>query len=89
MLDKKLKKLKMPESKKPEMEMMEELMAGEEMEGEEEEMPEEEMGMDLAEEMDIEPVASAELSSLSDEELMAELKKRGLMGDLEEEEELA
>jgi hypothetical protein len=88
MLDKKLKKLKMPESSKPEKEMMDELMAEYEDSPEDEVGPgmEEDEDMVLGEEMGIEPAAPAELAAVSDEELMAELKKRGLMGDLEEEE---
>jgi len=83
----KLKKMKMPEKKGEEMEGMEdspELAA-----------QEEEMGMDL--DGDMEAGESAEhqakvlgqdLEALSDEELMAELKKRGLMSKLGEEEEM-
>ena len=79
-----LKKMKMPKPKQialDEMEMGDEVadeMADEmgdeevgEMEGEGEETPEEE---------------AKELASLSDEELLAEVKKRGLMSQLEEEE---
>ena len=80
----KLKKMKMPESKKaaPEMEME----VGEEMaeeEGMDLELPElgseeEAPGEEVAEgEME-----SLDLSALSDEELMAELKKRGIMGKM-------
>lgn len=87
----KLKKMKMPESKKaaPEAEME----AGEE--GAEDELAlelpelEEEAGEEYAEE-GAEEVAEGEegelepldLSALSDDELMAELKKRGLMSKL-------
>lgn len=92
----KLKKIKMPESKKaaPEMEMEAgEEMAEEEMplelpeleaeEGEEEaeEYAEEEAeGEEEGAEEEMEPL---DLSALSDEELMAELKKRGLMSKLQ------
>lgn len=86
----KLKKLKMPESKKaaPEMEMEE----GEEMA---EEMPlelpelESEEGEEEAEEYAEEevegeeaPMEPLDLSALSDDELLAELKKRGLMSKM-------
>lgn len=88
----KLKKMKMPESKKaaPEAEMeageegaedelalelpeLEAAEEGEEMEEEGEEYAEE------AAEGEMEPL---DLSALSDDELMAELKKRGLMSKL-------
>ena len=90
----KLKKLKMPESKKAAPEM--ELEMGEE--SEEEEMPlelpemEAEEGEEEAEEYAEEDAEGEEeegaemepldLSALSDDELMAELKKRGLMSKM-------
>lgn len=72
----KLKKLAMP--KREEMDISELDMAaeGEMPEGE---MPEGDMG---EEEM---PVEAGPLADVSDEELMAELKKRGLSSKLEEE----
>lgn len=83
----KLKK-KMPEKKGEEMEGMDmEALSGEaesEYEPMEQEMAEESMDMEEA------PMAPpADLEALSDEELMAELKKRGLMSQLEEGEEEA
>lgn len=86
----KLKKMKMPETKKAAPEEAE-MEVGEEMA--EEEMPielEAEEGEALAEEgaemeaegeegMEMEPL---DLSALSDDELMAELKKRGLMSKM-------
>ena len=84
----KLKKMKMPESKKaaPEMEME----VGEEMaeeEGMDLELPElgseeEAPGEEYAEEVAEGEMESLDLSALSDEELMAELKKRGIMGKM-------
>tara|TARA_R110000868_G_scaffold17928_7_gene78099 strand:- start:280 stop:564 length:285 start_codon:yes stop_codon:yes gene_type:complete len=85
----KLKKMKMPESKKaaPEMEMDDgEEMAGEEgMDLELPELGEEEAPEHEAAESPEEEVSEHEaldLSALSDEELMAELKKRGIMGKM-------
>jgi hypothetical protein len=88
-MDKKLKKLKMPMAKAPEKDMMEELdYEGEDMEMPEDmEMADEEMP-EMEEDMDMDPAGEMpELSSVSDELLMAELKKRGLGMDMEEEEE--
>ena len=87
-----LKKLKGKMPSKPEdMGLdMEEMKAMESEEGPEEEMaelPEEEM---MEEEVSMEkPMKSKglDLESLSDDELMAELKKRGLMSKLEGKEE--
>lgn len=77
----KLSKMKMPGMMAEEEAMMDlgEEMPEEEMMAEEEEMPEDEM---MAEE-------EGELDMYSDEELMAEMEKRGLMpgGEIEEEEE--
>lgn len=86
----KLKK-KMPEKKGMEKEDMEGMETSE-MESEGEEMaPEEDYGMELGAEMGTEEPAMEEMGSpmeaISDEELMAELKKRGLMSQLEEGEE--
>jgi hypothetical protein len=92
----KLKKMKMPASKKaaPEMEEAMDMELGEEMAEEEgEEMPlelpelEAEEGAELAEEgaemeAEGEELEPLDLSALSDEELMAELKKRGIMGKM-------
>lgn len=88
----KLKKMKMPETKKA---MPEEEMEGMELAGEEEaeEMPlelpemEAEEGEEMAEEEaeegeEMEEMEPLDLSGLTDEELMAELKKRGLMSKL-------
>jgi hypothetical protein len=89
----KLKKMKMPASKKaaPELEMEDgeekpeedmdmELPELEHEDSEEEGSPEEEAAESPEEEKaEDEPL---DLSSLSDEELMAELKKRGLMAKL-------
>ena len=62
-----------------------------------EEMPTEEMEMDLEEEIPEEDMMAEEdempleeendLNIFTDEELMAEMEKRGLMGEMEEEEE--
>jgi len=84
----KLKKMKMPESKKavPEMEMEEgEEMAEEEMPLELPELEAAEEGEEYAEEgaeEEMEELEPLDLSALSDDELMAELKKRGLMAKL-------
>lgn len=93
----KLKKMRMPESKKaaPEAEMehgeegaeeedmdleLPELEGEHEAEGEEEESPEHEAAESPEEEeAEHEPL---DLSALSDDELMAEIKKRGLMAKL-------
>jgi|NOAtaT_7_FD_contig_61_204930_length_1464_multi_4_in_0_out_0_2 hypothetical protein len=89
----KLKKMKMPASKKAAPEELD-LAAGEEMAEEEgEEMPlelpelEAEEGEELAEEgaemeAEGEEMEPLDLSALSDDELMAELKKRGLMSKM-------
>jgi hypothetical protein len=76
-----LKKMKMP---KPKQIALDE-MVGDEMA---DEMADEEMADEMAgEEMDeMEGEEESELASLSDEELLAEVKKRGLMSQLEEEE---
>lgn len=93
----KLKKMKMPESKKaaPEMEMEAgEEMAEEEMplelpeleaaeEGEEEMEEGEELAEEEGAEEEMGEMEPLDLSALSDEELMAELKKRGLMSKLQ------
>lgn len=92
----KLKKMRMPESKKaaPEAEMeagaedemalelpeLEAAEEGEEMEEEGEEYAEE--GAEEEAEGEMEEMEPLDLSALSDEELMAELKKRGLMAKL-------
>jgi hypothetical protein len=79
---------KMPESKKavPEMEMEEgEEMAEEEMPLELPELEAAEEGEEYAEEVaeeEMEELEPLDLSALSDDELMAELKKRGLMAKL-------
>lgn len=81
----KLKKMKMP--KKPsEMEMGEEY--GMEME-ESEEKPEMEMELSELEEVapEMEAPESSMLADIPDEELMAELKKRGLSSKMKMEEE--
>lgn len=67
----KLKKLKMPEDK-PAADM-------ESMEG-----MEELSAMEDEESEDMEAPASSALEAVSDEELMAEMKKRGLMSQMEE-----
>jgi hypothetical protein len=82
----KLKKMKMPEKKgmeKDEMEGMEMASeSGEEMDMEEMPMEEESMGEEMAsEEM---PAPASDLEMVSDDDLMAELKKRGLMSQLDE-----
>lgn len=80
----KLSKLKMPERKKPDLA---ELESEDSMEMEEPE----ELALEGAEEQDSldaelpEAPAPSDLDSLSDDELLAELKKRGLMGKLDEE----
>ena len=75
-----LKKMKMPKPKQIEMAELE----GEEMGDEMGEMADEmEMGEEEAEE---ESEEESELASFSDEELLAEVKKRGLMSQLEKEE---
>jgi len=86
----KLKK-KMPEKKGEEMEGME--MEGADMEAvaEEADAEAEPMEQEMSEEslaMEEAP-AAPELEAISDEELMAELKKRGLMSQMEEGEEEA
>jgi len=88
----KLKKMKMPASKKAAPDEELDLAAGEEMAEEEgEEMPlelpelEAEEGEEYAEEEaegEMEEMEPLDLSALSDEELMAELKQRGLMAKL-------
>jgi hypothetical protein len=85
----KLKKMKMPESKKAAPEMaMDDGMAEEEgmdlelpeLGSEEEEAPEHEAAESPEEE--VSEHEAIDLSALSDEELMAELKKRGIMGKM-------
>lgn len=77
----KLKKMKMPEKKGEDLSGMEEMDSMELSE----EAPSEEMPEDMAIPSEEAP-ASPELDALSDEELMAEIKKRGLMSQLGEEE---
>jgi len=72
-----LKKMKMP---KPKQIALDEMEMGDETNDEmADEMADEEMEREEGEE-------ESELSALSDEELLAEVKKRGLMSQLEEEE---
>ena len=78
-----LKKMKMP---KPKQIALDEMEMGDEVADE----MADEMGDEMAdEEMEMEGEEGeeeSELSALSDEELLAEVKKRGLMSQLEEEE---
>lgn len=78
---KKLSKLSMPEKRKDEMDL-------EEMDlGSEEEMPmaeEEEMA---GEELSMEEGPASDLEAISDDDLLAEIKKRGLMSQLSEKED--
>lgn len=85
----KLKKMKMPEKKGLDLSEMEDMPMGEE--SPELEAKEEDLGMDLDKDMEAgEPAEHAdkamgeELAHLSDEQLLAELKKRGLMSEIEE-----
>lgn len=83
-LESKLNKLKMPEKKKP-MNMA--ALGANESSSEDEE---EAAPMDLEEEGMVEESENSsmlpELEAVSDEDLMAELKKRGLLGKLDESE---
>jgi hypothetical protein len=88
----KLKKLKMPAKKGEEMEGMEMATEAHDEDAPELAAAEEEMGMSLDKDMEEgEPaehkakVMGSELEALSDDELLAELKKRGLMSKLAEE----
>lgn len=76
-------KKKMDEELDMEMMGMEE-MEDSEMPMEDDMYAEDEMDMEMP--MD-EEAAAMDLESISDEELMAELRKRGLMSDMEESEE--
>lgn len=83
---KKLGKLKMPESKKMDMSELES-DAGE-MEFAGDEAPSDEKSEEFAAEEDMEfpeekPAGAGDLEALSDEDLLAEVKKRGLMAQLE------
>jgi hypothetical protein len=82
---KKLAKMQMPKKRMNEMEISEESMAESpemEMEGEDMEDMED---MELSEmEGEGEEESNPALENLSDDELMAEIKKRGLMSQLEE-----
>lgn len=75
----KLAKMEMPKKRKDEMSLespeMEMEMESPEMEGEDMAAEGEDMGMEEA--------SSPELEKLSDDELLAEIKKRGLMSQLE------
>lgn len=92
---KKLGKLKMPEKRKSEMEMEEMDYGMESMDMDDPELAaqEEEMGMDLDGDMEEgEPAAHQKKvkgagAAMSDDELLAEVRKRGLMKKLGEEEE--
>lgn len=75
-----LDKLKMPEKKKMDVSELEMELSPEEGSEPEMEMSEEEMP---AQSDSPEQGAAIDLSSVSDDELKAELEKRGLMGDLE------
>lgn len=99
MLASKLKKLKMPAKKgaeEAEMEGMEEMHSEEGEDSPELAAKEEELGMDLDQDMEegespehkkkVLGKSSAALEAVSDDDLMAELKKRGLMSKLGEEE---
>lgn len=78
-----LKKMKMP---KPKQIVLDEMEMGDEVADEmADEMGDEEMGEEMEGEETPEE-ETKELASLSDEELLAEVKKRGLMSQLEEEE---
>lgn len=72
----KLKKIQMPQNEKFDLD---ELLSSEAPEGESKEAPEGEEGMEQEEAQSPGP-----LEQFSDDELMAEMKKRGLMSDLEQ-----
>lgn len=85
----KMKQMKMPMAKKPEDEMRDQMAADEmsEMPEEEEEMEspmqeDQEMGMEKQEQ-------PSKLEAVSDDDLVAEIKKRGLMRQLEKGEDMA
>lgn len=93
----KLKKMKMPEKKGMEMEGMEMATEAHEEDSPELAAQEEEYGMDLDQDMEAGESPehakkvlgeAPELEAVSDDELMAELKKRGLMSKMAEEEEM-
>lgn len=80
----KLGKLKMPEKKKPNLAQLDEQPMDMEMSEDEAPMGGEEAlaGEAEAGEMADEAAAPAELDMVSDDDLMAEVQKRGLMGKL-------
>lgn len=85
----KLKDMKMPDKRQEEMDMEE--MQFDLGEGEEEPFQSEEPSEfeEAAEGEEMSSESSPELEALSDDELMAEVKKRGLMSQLDSEEESA
>lgn len=76
----KLKKMRMPEKKGEDLEGMEMAESSEEMPPEDEMME----GMSEEEMPEMEEAPMADLEAISDEDLMAEIQKRGLMSQLGE-----
>lgn len=80
---KQLSKIKMPGESKPEFDMASEA-ADEEGSPDEESAPMEELDL-TGEEPEMESPEASPLADIGDEELLAEIKKRGLMSELEQE----
>lgn len=83
--DSKLSKLKMPEKRSDEMDLSELDQEGNDMESADSEFPTEEESEPVAEGEEM--MEASPLADLSDDELMAEVEKRGLMSQLPGEEE--